>query len=128
MAGGRAKAFGPAGLPADGVPDGVVQLLKIKPDDDSLDRIQVQKEATPVPGRCQNEVDAKRIFRQLASLQQLRAQWEKQPRPGAPPDFPRLHPGELRPRQQQPLPGGQACHWPVQPVRASLGHVQGLPE
>ena len=66
MAAVRAKAFGPAGLPADGVPRGVVQLLKIKPEDDTLDKIQIQKEATPVPGRCQNEADAKRIFQQIA--------------------------------------------------------------
>ena len=62
----RTKAFGPEGLPQDGIPDSIVQLLKINPDDSSLDKIQVQKEATPVPGRCQNNADAKHIFEALA--------------------------------------------------------------
>jgi len=39
-----------------------MQLLKIPNDDKTLDRIQIQKASTPVPGRCQNNDDANRIF------------------------------------------------------------------
>ena len=58
----RATALGPEGLPKDGILGAVVQLLQIKPDADSLDRIQIQREATPVPGRCQTDAEASRIF------------------------------------------------------------------
>ena len=62
----RRKAYGPQGLPQHGVPPEIVQLLHIKSDDDSLDRIQVQKEATPVPARCQTQSEAEKIFEVLA--------------------------------------------------------------
>ena len=53
-------------LPTDGVPPEIVQLLKLQENDDNLDRIQVQKEATPVPGRCQTDKEAAGIFETLA--------------------------------------------------------------
>ena len=62
----RRKAYGPQGLPQNGVPPEIVQLLQIKSDDDSLDRIQIQKEATPVPARCQTQSEASKIFEFLA--------------------------------------------------------------
>ena len=54
------------GLPKNGIPEEIVQLLHIKHDDDGLDKIQIQKEATPVPGRCQTDAQAARIFDTLA--------------------------------------------------------------
>jgi hypothetical protein len=53
-------------LPHAGVPPEIMHLVKISSEDDSLDRIQIQKEATPVAGRCQNPADAARIFSTLA--------------------------------------------------------------
>ncbi len=53
-------------LPAAGVPPEIMHLVKISQEDDSLDRIQIQKEATPVAGRCQSDREAARIFTTLA--------------------------------------------------------------
>ena len=53
-------------LPRSGVPPEIMHLVKISKEDDSLDRIQIQKEATPVAGRCQNDSEAARIFATLA--------------------------------------------------------------
>ena len=53
-------------LPRHGIPPEILHLIKIKDDDDSLDRIQVQKEATPVPGRCQSDAEAAQIFKDIA--------------------------------------------------------------
>ena len=53
-------------LPAAGVPPEIMHLVKISQGDDSLDRIQIQKEATPVAGRCQSDREAARIFSTLA--------------------------------------------------------------
>lgn len=49
-------------LPADGVPAEIMHLVKIDRSDDSLDRVQIQKAATPVPGRC-SEAAAANIFK-----------------------------------------------------------------
>ena len=53
-------------LPRDGIPPEIMHLVKISNEDDTLDRIQIQKEATPVAGRCQSHADAARIFATLA--------------------------------------------------------------
>ena len=53
-------------LPQSGIPPEIMHLIKIKNTDDSLDKVQIQKEATPVPGRCQSEAEAGRIFDALA--------------------------------------------------------------
>jgi len=53
-------------LPRDGIPPEIMHLVKISNEDDTLDRIQIQKEATPVAGRCQSQADAARIFATLS--------------------------------------------------------------
>ena len=53
-------------LPRDGIPPEIMHLMKISNEDNTLDRIQVQKEATPVAGRCQSQADAARIFATLS--------------------------------------------------------------
>ena len=45
----RVRAKAERTLPKAGVPPGIVHLLKIGKDDDTLDRIQIQKAATPIP-------------------------------------------------------------------------------
>ena len=40
-------------LPREGIPPEIMHLVKISNEDTTLDRVQIQKEATPVPGRCQ---------------------------------------------------------------------------
>ena len=58
----RVRAKARQTLPKEGVPPEIMHLIKISKDDDSLDKIQIQKEATPVPGRCQSEAEAGHIF------------------------------------------------------------------
>ena len=53
-------------LPHAGIPPEIMHLVKISDEDDSLDKIQIQKEATPVAGRCQNQAEAARIFSTLS--------------------------------------------------------------
>jgi len=53
-------------LPKEGIPPEIAHLVKISKEDNSLDRIQVQKLSNPVAGRCQNPVEASRIFEELA--------------------------------------------------------------
>ena len=53
-------------LPRDGIPPEIMHLVKISNEDDTLDRIQIQKEATPVAGRCQSQADAAQIFATLS--------------------------------------------------------------
>lgn len=53
-------------LPRDGIPPEIMHLVKISAEDDTLDRIQIQKEATPVAGRCQSQAEAARIFATLS--------------------------------------------------------------
>jgi hypothetical protein len=53
-------------LPRNGIPPEIMHLVKSTNDDDTLDRIQIQKEATPVAGRCQSEGEAAKIFSTLA--------------------------------------------------------------
>ena len=60
MAKVRCKAL--STLPENGVPPEIMQLLKISNADDSVDKLQIQKEATPVPGRCQSDQEAAHIF------------------------------------------------------------------
>ena len=52
-------------LPQNGIPPEIMHLIKISGEDDSLDKIQVQKEATPVAGRCQTAKEAQNIFSTL---------------------------------------------------------------
>ena len=49
-------------LPKAGVPPEIAHLVKISKNDDSLDRIQIQKTSTAISGKCQNQVEASRIF------------------------------------------------------------------
>ena len=53
-------------LPREGIPREIMHLVKISNEDTTLDRVQIQKEATPVPGRCQTEAESVRIFETLA--------------------------------------------------------------
>ena len=53
-------------LPHAGVPPEIMHLVKISSEDDSLDRIQIQKEATPVAGRCQSHTEAEQLFSTLS--------------------------------------------------------------
>lgn len=62
----RARRKAKETLPHAGVPPEIMHLVKISSSDDSLDRIQIQEEATPVAGRCQNEADAARITSTLS--------------------------------------------------------------
>jgi hypothetical protein len=55
-----------ATLPESGIPPEIAHLIKINDDDAALDKVQVQKEATPVPGRCQTDAEAAKIFDVLA--------------------------------------------------------------
>ena len=62
----RVREKAKATLPKSGVPPEIMHLVSISNDDDTLDRIQIQKEATPVAGRCQTESEAARIFSTLS--------------------------------------------------------------
>ena len=53
-------------LPREGIPPEIMHMVKIINEDTTLDRVQIQKEATPVPGRCQTEAESVRIFETLA--------------------------------------------------------------
>ena len=63
---GRVRQKAKETLPEAGVPPEIMHLVKISHEDDSLDRIQIQKEATPVAGRCQSQAEATQIFATLS--------------------------------------------------------------
>ena len=54
---GRVRQKAKETLPESGVLPEIVRLVEISSEDDSLDRIQIQKEATPVAGRCQSQAE-----------------------------------------------------------------------
>ena len=63
---GRVRLKAKNTLPTAGIPTEIMHLIKIKADDDTLDKVQIQKEATPIPGRCQNAEQERKIFATLS--------------------------------------------------------------
>ena len=53
-------------LPKEGVPPEILHLLPLSKDNEMLNKIQIQKAATPIPGRCQTGAEAKQLFETLA--------------------------------------------------------------